>query len=231
MRFIKRLSTVGIRRQFIEIALFCIMVTLTSDSLLSQIETHDNADIISAFSSKDSALRNKIRVCMRKGKYDAALQEIPDLDQRVNELSEEGFIDYFGIKVTCYMLLGKPGEASDFMYSITDMRKDEPHSLLYRGIVDCANNNYGLAIKTFTRYIELTEGPAQLIGYMHRAAVYAIICDKTRLADDTTRIKYLMKRIERQYENLLSVGVPADELSELLEESMRMMQLLTTTAQ
>lgn len=219
-------------RHFTRIALFFILLTLQCNSLRSQTETCKNSAHVSDSFSMNREFKEKIRSYIREGKYEEILHEMPDLTKRVGELSEGDYVIYFGGKIGSYIMLDEQEKAYDFIYAVSHIKKDDPYTLLLRGMLDCDNNNYGMAIKSFTRYIEVAEESDQLQGHLNRAVVFAIIGDKLRLAQDIASLENHMNQMKKRFEdpfeaNASIVTVTSeDELSCMLKVIKDMMKPL-----
>lgn len=205
MCFLRRLRVDDSRSLFIKAAAFVFMATLIFNphKLQSQNESINKHAESSSLLPKDRVFRDRIHQHLREGNYEAVLDEMPDLDKRLNELSEEDLLAYTGILVKCYIMLGEYGKASDLIYSATECKGDNLVLLSMRGFVDVINDNYGLAIKSYNRVIELVPleneeyNALLLLAYVNRACTYAAIDRRDDVIKDIGNIRSIMSHIKK----------------------------------
>lgn len=157
------------------------------------------------FTISDKERELKIRKLLGKGDYKAILREISDFSRIADKLSEDDFDEYVWVAMVCCVSLGDLERASRFMYDATKIKKDDFALYMARGALDCLCDNYGLAVKSFTRGIETaSEDAILLIIHAHRGCVYASIRKRDLAKKDMELMKEILERLENKTQNTVA---------------------------
>lgn len=149
--------------------------------------------------------------------YNNALQEIPDLTQYTGDFLGKPFLNLFMYKAYCLIKTERTHEAFLLAQMLENKCNDNspyyPAFLFMKGAIDCIDDNYGIALETFTTLIEKTGEPTTskeitFKYYLHqlRACIYCVKRMKKQALEEIE----IAQNLKRKHHDIIVAAFPAE---------------------
>ena len=183
------------------VTLLCIL----AGNALIGIKAYAEESAINSSGGMSVDQKPAIRDLLLADNFEAALQGLSELiNSTKNFPNGVRYWELVNAKIYCLLVLGRNMEASEFTYELTKTFDDDPKWFILRGIVDCFNDNYALAIKSFSDYLNITDSPSfnsvsdiatKFNIYSYRMWLYAQTGQRDKCLDDINSLKNLRNQV------------------------------------